>query len=162
MMGLNRIVVTDGSIKAGVKFDLNTETLQKEHYDLQTSFEYNSERKGKSSKKGFWFIKPKTSSSYDNKLNITTDTNFESDNERSQDMKVQMTGNVDLRFKSDYFPMEKMLDLFNIDQEVIETTSRQSSPGATPPTGDLNEQFEQAGVQMPPAPTPTPTPGAGG
>ncbi len=152
MMGLNRIVVTDGSIKAGVKFDLDTETLQKEHYDRQTSFEYTSERKGRRKSKGFWFIKPKTSSSYKNKLNITTDTNFTTDNERSQDMKVQMTGNVDLRFKSDYFPMEKMLDLFNIDQEVITTTSQQTSPGGTAPSGDLNQQLEQAGVQMPPAP----------
>ncbi|MDJ0994560.1 MAG: hypothetical protein QNI90_13370 [Dinoroseobacter sp.] len=147
MMGLNRIVVTDGQIKAGVKFDLNTETLQKEHFDRQTSFEYSSERKGRTKSKGFWFIKPKTRSSYENKLNITTDTNFESDNERSQDMKVQMTGNVDLRFKSDFFPMEKMTEIFGMDQEVVTQTSRQGrAGGAEQPQGDLNQQLQNLGV----------------
>ena len=80
MMGLNRIVVTDGSIKAGVKFDLNVEELAKRHYDRQTSFEYNSEQKGNSKRSGFWFIKPQVESEYKNTLNITTDTNFISDN----------------------------------------------------------------------------------
>jgi hypothetical protein len=136
MMGLNRIVVTDGSIKAGVKFDLNIEELSKRHYDKQRSFDYHSEQTRKTQKAGYWFIKPKINTESKSALDISTDTNFEADNERSQEMKVKMTGNVDLRFKSDYFPLERMVELMGVNQEAIETNARQGAPqqaAATPP-----------------------------
>lgn len=123
MMGLNRIVVTDGSIRAGVKFDLNVEELAKRHFDRQTSFDYHAEKSGR--KKSFWGT---SSSKYKSALDISTDTNFESDNERSQEMGVKMTGNVDLRFKSDYFPLERMVELMGVNREAIESSARQGAP----------------------------------
>lgn len=130
MMGLNRIVVTDGRIQAGVKFDLNAETLAKRHYDRQTSFDYHREREGKTTKKGFWFIKPKVTTTTKSTLDISTDSNFESDNEKSQELKVKMTGNVDLRFKSDYFPLERMTEIMGINQEQVSSAANQGAPAA--------------------------------
>ncbi len=128
MMGLNRIVVTDGSIKAGVKFDLNVEELAKRHYDKQNSFDYHRETASRSRKKGFWFFKPSTTSTTKSTLDISTDSNFESDAEKSQELKVKMTGNVDLRFKSDYFPLEKMVELMGVNQDKIASNARQTAP----------------------------------
>ncbi len=137
MMGLNRIVVTDGKIQAGVQFNLNTKTLAKRHYDRQHSFEYNQDTNRKTKKLGFWFLKPKVTETTDSTVNITTNHNLETDNERSQDLKVKMTGNVDLRFKSDYFPLEKMTEILGVNQENIRQSAnpelRKQSSVAQPP-----------------------------
>lgn len=146
MMGLNRIVVTDGSIKAGVKFDLNVEELAKRHYDRQTSFDYHRENDTTKKKSGFWFLKPSVTSTTKSTVDISTDTNFESDNERSQEMSAKMTGNVDLRFKSDYFPLEKMVDILGVNQDKIANNARQTAP-----------QPNNAAPAVPPIP---PLPGA--
>lgn len=134
MMGLNRIVVTDGSIQAGVRFDLNAETLAKLHYDQQTSFDYHHERRSKT-KRGGWFTKPRTTTTKST-LDISTDSNLESDNENSQALKVKMTGNVDLRFKSDYFPLERMTEIMGINQDQVSSAANQgvpAAPAAPPP-----------------------------
>ncbi|MEM6896872.1 MAG: hypothetical protein AAF576_05800 [Pseudomonadota bacterium] len=132
-MGLQRIVVTKGQIKAGVQFDLNVETLSKRHFDRQTGFEYNRETKYKSKRKGFWFIKPKRSYERESTLNITTDTNTENDDEQSSETKVKLTGNVDLQFKSDYFPLEKMTELMGFDQQALDAKTKGQAPPSTTP-----------------------------
>ena len=135
-MGLTRIVVTKGQIKAGVQFDLNVETLSKRHFDKQTGFEYNRETKYKSKHKGFWFLKPKRSYERDSTLNITTDTNTETDDEQSSETKVKLTGNVDLQFKTDYFPLERMTELLGVNQEEVAAKAKAPAQqgGAPAPT----------------------------
>ena len=130
MMGLNRIVVTDGRIQAGVRFDLNLETLAKLHYDRQTSFDYHHERQRKT-RKGGWFSKPRTTTTKST-LDISTESNVESDDEKSQELKVKMTGNVDLRFKSDYFPLERMTEIMGINQDQVSAAANQGAPAAAP------------------------------
>ncbi|MFA8440283.1 hypothetical protein [Yoonia sp.] len=155
LMGLNRIIVTDGQIRASVVFDLNTKAMETENEERSRSFEYGREtdytRKSKRSKKGFLWIKPKTSGS--SKLNVKTDTTYKSDSSneeertRETELKAKLTGNVDLRFKSDVFPLEKMTELMGTNTEMITQNARQppaaADPNAPPPPS----------VPIPPAPT---------
>ena len=152
LMGLNRIVVTDGQIKASVVFDLDAKALDEETKSRETSFEYGREtdftHNSRSKQSGFLWIKPKRSSR--SKLNVKTNTNYtsESTNEeervRETELKAKLTGNVDLRFKSETFPLEKMTELMGTDTTMITQNAKQSAP---PPSDADTPQ-----VDIPPFP----------
>lgn len=147
LMGLNRIVVTDGQIKASVVIDLNSEAMDKEIKTRESSFEYRKKTddttKSATVKPGFLWFKPKTVSR--NKLNIKTDTTTKSSstNEeervRETELKAKLTGNVDLRFKSETFPLEKMTELMGTDTTMITQNAKQqpASGGADAPQVDI-------------------------
>ncbi len=147
LMGLNRIVVTDGQIKASVVFNLDAKALDEETKSQERSFEYNRSsdytRNSTAKKSGFLWIKPKRTSR--SKLNIKTDTNYQSSstNEeervRETELKAKLTGNVDLRFKSETFPLEKMTELMGTDTTMITQNAKQqpASGGADVPQVDI-------------------------
>jgi hypothetical protein len=137
LMGINRIVVTDGKISASVVFDLDVNTMRKRHKERTTSFEYNSKYKSKSNP---WFS---PSRSFESTTALNVDTKRDSDAEDETDLKVKMKGNVDLRFKSETFPLERMVDMLGLNQEQIQ---QRSTPQAQP------RQQQQPGLQPPPPP----------
>ena len=70
------------------------------------------------------------------------------------DRSHHLTGNVDLRFKSDYFPLEKMLDMLGTNQTVLTQVAQQPTPQQT-------QQVQP--IAPPPAPAlPAPPPFAAG
>jgi hypothetical protein len=152
LMGLNRIVVTDGQIRASVVFNLNAEAMETEKEEQSRSFEWNREtdytRHSRRKKSGFLWIKPKTTTR--SKLNIKTDTTVKSDSSneeertRETELKAKLTGNVDLRFKSETFPLERMTELMGTDTTMIRQAARQepAAEGGTQPPA----------VPIPPAP----------
>lgn len=156
LMGLNRIVVTDGRIRASVVFNLNTSAMETESEIRSRSFEYgrtsdkHASRYTKSS--GFLGMGKKTTTV--NKLDVKTDISTTStrDNEeervRETELKAKLTGNVDLRFKSETFPLEKMTELMGTNTELIASNARAESPTTTP------------GAAARPLPTPPPLPTA--
>ncbi|GAA3876822.1 hypothetical protein [Celeribacter arenosi] len=152
LMGINRIVVTDGKIQASVVFDIDTKDVLRRNNEVNTSFEQDYNRRHKTkSREGFWiFTKSKTTDRA--RLNVTTnvDTNQTDESESKTNLKAKLTGNVDLRFKSDYFPLEKMLDMLGTNETVITQTAQQPTP----------QQAQQTQAMTPP-PLP-PLPGMGG
>ena len=134
-------------------FDLNTKAMETENEERSRSFEYgrktdrdhNSKYSRKSS--GFLGLGTKRKFSSENKLNVKTDTKYNSDSSseeervRETELKAKMTGNVDVRFKSDVFPLEKMTELMGTNTEMITQNARQAPPadpaaappGVTPP-----------------------------
>jgi hypothetical protein len=102
LMGLNRIIVTDGEIKASVLFDVNSEdTSNKEDtasmYDANTHFDRSSSR-------SFWGTDSQTA------VNTTVSTANADDKTTSAsklDMHTKLSGSVTVKFKSDVFPLEK-------------------------------------------------------
>ncbi|MEO1641885.1 MAG: hypothetical protein AAFR74_01010 [Pseudomonadota bacterium] len=153
LMGLNRIVVTDGQIRASVVFNLNTKALQEENEARSNSFEYGrttdrTSTRDTKRRAGFFSRKPKVTTS--SKLNVKTDTKYNSDSSSSEErtreteLKAKLTGNVDLRFKSETFPLERMTELMGTNTAAISQAARQ-----TPPSRSASDTPE---VPIPPPP----------
>jgi hypothetical protein len=148
LMGINRIVVSDGRISASVVFQLDTKMMAKRHWEREKSFEYNREysreqTEASGTSGGFlgigekrWY-RPKTKYSSDAHFNVSTQQ--DADNEDTTKLKVNLKGNVDLRFKSETFPLEKMTDMLGLNQADLEAkqarapAQQPAAPGTAPP-----------------------------
>jgi hypothetical protein len=174
MMGVNRLVVTNGTIEASCLFELDTTDIRKNNVASVTDLERSNQRQvetggegsaGSTSKgDGKWSYSPSdefsasSSWSYQNdtknswyskssrndmaKFKMHT-TSSRSD-ETTINMHAQLAGKVKVNFKSDYFPMEKMIDAFQV-QMIQEKTS----------VGVAPRQTQQP---LPPPPPPPPMP----
>lgn len=132
LMGINRLVVTNGNISASVLFTLNTTDSVTRDF-TQTATQYGGKRSN--TRPGFlgWFQPSRTyESSYGN-FNITTVQ--EEDSEATVKMKVDLKGKVDLNFKSETFPLERMasvLQMEQIQQKASTSANGQNTRNANP------------------------------
>lgn len=147
MMGVNRLVVTNGLIEASCLFEVNTRDevrrrmQQKRTSDWTSSYEEKTRGFGvkRSSSGGFlgiggdsessWFTKNAVSKQT-SAFNVTT-TRSE-DSTAKVDLHAKLAGKVNLSFKSDYFPMEKMVDALQINQIRGKTPTAKEAPAAKP------------------------------
>lgn len=140
LMGINRIVVSDGNISASVVFTLDTDMLKKRHWDRESTFQYNADYSRESNP---WFS-PKTKFNSEVDLNVTTNQSYDSEDETK--LKVTLRGNVDLRFKSETFPLEKMTDMLGLNKADLEArqikpaAQQPASPGLAPPPPPLPQR----------------------
>jgi hypothetical protein len=109
MLGINRIVVTDGLINAKVVFNFRASDDAKRDataslYDRDTSYNKNT------SVAGAHFGWGGAASANTNvQTHMTTvSSSVDETSSSSQEMKAKLTGEVRVNFKSDYFPMEKL------------------------------------------------------
>jgi hypothetical protein len=111
ILGINRIVVTDGLINAKVVFDMKASDTAKRvarasAYDSATSHAATS----MDASYGGWFSPVKASAhaeaSYDHVA--TVESSVDETSESKADVKAKLSGEVRVNFKSDYFPMEKL------------------------------------------------------
>jgi hypothetical protein len=146
MMGVNRLVVTQGEIDASVLFELNTKDEvkrkmnQKRTSDWASIRENQSGSEGSSSSSGSGFLglgdDTESKSSWYNKNYALDTTNFNvattntEDSTSKIDLHAKLSGKVNIKFKSDYFPMEKMVDVMQINR-VREKTA--TGAAAAPP-----------------------------
>jgi hypothetical protein len=161
LMGINRIIVTDGTIRASVVFDLKTEDSVDRAYDYASSHSSAREEVERERQRSGWFLSWFAPYRYDRsaKFNVNTNTmtTTSEDSEAKVDLKAKLTGNVDLRFRSETFPLEKMADVLSINQ--INQNAR-----PVPPPGAAAAEGTPAGNSATPALPPLPTvppPGAG-
>jgi hypothetical protein len=139
MMGINRIVVTDGKIKAKVMFDFQA----KDNRRFQASasqFDYAKDRYGNlqktsafegdydSGSKGGSYTRDKDGAvssdsagyyskgtyKYSEKPVITAMSSSRLQDDSSLSAKASLLGDVEVNFKSDYLPLEKMATPENI------------------------------------------------
>lgn len=109
ILGINRIVVTDGAINAKVVFDLKaTDQAQRfaraSLYDSQASMNRNTSAAGFNVGWG-----AAGSVNVNEQRHVTTVASAVDENSQSQaEIKAKLSGEVRVNFKSDYFPMEKM------------------------------------------------------
>jgi hypothetical protein len=111
MLGINRIVVTDGLIHAKVVFDMRAQDTakreakasmydqQKSHMATQAKVEY-----------GGWFTPWSGSVSAEASQDhvATVQSSVDETSESKAEVKAKLTGEVRVNFKSDYFPMDKL------------------------------------------------------
>lgn len=109
ILGINRIVVTDGAINAKVVFDLKASDQAKREaraslYDSQSSMNRNV------SGGGFSFGWGGAATVNENvQRHVTTVASaVDESSESKAEVKAKLSGEVRVNFKSDYFPMEKM------------------------------------------------------
>jgi len=115
LMGINRIVVTDGEIKATVTFDVQgretaSSTATAGIEDKQTHFDAASEYQYKRNN-SFWGTDSSGSGSHASEVNTrisTATANTEDKSDASLEAKAKMTGYVQVKFKSETFPLERL------------------------------------------------------
>ena len=109
LLGINRIVVTDGAINAKVVFDLKaSDQAQRKAraslYDSQASMNRNTTAVG-----GNWGWGAAGSVNENVQQHVTTvGSAVDETSESKAEVKAKLSGEVRVNFKSDYFPMEKL------------------------------------------------------
>jgi len=123
MMGVNRLVVTKGTIEASVLFELDTRDEVKRKFQQKTTADWRrkQEQSGASSgRSGGWFFRPRNSwfsrGSSEETSKFKVSTTRQEDSTAKVDLHAKLGGKVNVEFRSDYFPMEKMVDIFQIQQ----------------------------------------------
>jgi hypothetical protein len=98
MMGVNRIVVTSGRIRATMGFRIDAH----DHATASTASEFDEKNESDASVGWFGF----GTGSVTNTVTYVSSTKKDSSDDL--DVHADLTGEVDLRFKSDYLPLERM------------------------------------------------------
>lgn len=107
LMGMNRIVVTSGKIKARMDFRINAQDSGAAQSAQQ--FEFKHENQAKYG----WFLSPvsvsqKTSVAYVSSSARTASSDIQA--------AAEVGGEVEIKFKSDYFPLERFADMQRVEQ----------------------------------------------
>jgi len=165
LMGINRIIVTDGRIQAKVLFDFSA----KDNFRFQksaTQFDYGDQytytstgQYGPNSGDGSQDDSQAgagasyyTSGQYQNTSTPVVKLVSASQSASAADLttKAQLSGTVEVNFKSETFPLEKMADSFQIGQ--IQNAAKPGQ-GKSPAAGGGNTT---TGSSASPASTPAP------
>ncbi len=133
LMGINRLVVTDGHIQASCTFELNTLDAVTAHADQATSYDNTSTY----TEQGATWYNPQSTYSYADTAKFNVSTHQSTDSTASVDLHAKLGGKVQVNFKSETFPLDKMADVLQINQiqEKAPAGMRAQVPGqpATPP-----------------------------
>jgi hypothetical protein len=111
MLGINRIVITDGLIKAKVHFHMDAKDVLSRGYTASTSDRNELRTKTDiSASYSSWLSPVDLSSSTEiESLSVSTAESKQEDKSTSEaKVDADLYGEVKVNFKSDYFPMEKM------------------------------------------------------
>lgn len=107
LMGMNRIVVTSGKIKARMDFRINAQDTGTAQSAQQFDFKHENQAKYG------WFLSPvsvsqKTSVAYVSSSAKAAASDIEA--------SAEVGGEVEIKFKSDYFPLERFADMQRVEQ----------------------------------------------
>ena len=182
LMGINRIIITNGQINAKVTFDVDAHEMAERSSDFdynskltdtETSkqgWEYNSSRNSENSgsnkdgdntsnyknsgKSSFFMgdVKQKTRTRVS-----TVDVHSSSEGSESLNLKASLMGEVRLNFKSETFPLEKLADGGGLALLQERAQPKQTvAPGRGVPGAAPAAPPSAAPAASPPPPTPTP------
>jgi hypothetical protein len=111
MLGINRIVVTDGHIQAKVIFDMRAQDVAARHATA-SMLDQKKDTSATRAEAGFsgWFspVSASISTESTSEHMTTVQSAVDDSSQSSAEVKANLTGEVRVNFKSDYFPMEKM------------------------------------------------------
>jgi hypothetical protein len=109
ILGINRIVVTDGQINAKVVFDFRaSDEMMRDAQAGLTDTTSSSNRNTTKASIGLPWSGASTKNENVQRHMTTVSSSVNEESESKQDMKAKLTGEVRVNFKSDYFPMEKL------------------------------------------------------
>jgi hypothetical protein len=135
MLGINRIVVTDGSINAKVVFDMRASDQAKRNYTA-SMYDRETQRHKESinASYGSWFTPVSVEASAENEQThvATVGSAVDDSSESKAEVKAKLSGDVRVNFKSDYLPLEKMATPEMMS--VIQGNSTPYNPNSKPAT----------------------------
>lgn len=111
LLGIQRIVITDGKINAKVVFDINTEDTLARKSQAQMHDRTRSSQSSRSASIALgWGAAAARDSRYDSSHTTSVSSAVDDTSESKAKMKAQLSGDVKLSFKSETFPLERMVD----------------------------------------------------
>lgn len=116
LMGINRLVVTNGFIKSKVIFKLDTKDKVNKDF-TQTAAQHGGSSSYERTRPSLW-KRIFSDSSYSGSSaygNFKVDTVDETSSDSEVKLKAELSGEVNVNFKSDYFPLEKMTDILGVN-----------------------------------------------
>jgi len=135
MLGINRIVITDGSINAKVVFDMRASDTAKRNYTA-SMYDRETQRHKESinASYGSWFTPVSVDASAENEQThvATVGSAVDDTSESKAEVKAKLSGDVRVNFKSDYLPLEKMATPEMMS--VIQGNSTPYNPNSKPAT----------------------------
>ncbi|HEY6911659.1 MAG TPA: hypothetical protein VI356_19935 [Myxococcales bacterium] len=164
LMGINRIVVTDGRINAKMRFQFSAsdqKTTHAEDYDYQNLGDTTVVQKAGDTATGQWKDGAGTwnyaQGDYQRVTtpNVKVTSEVQSDTTASLQASGQMMGEVAINFRSETFPLEKMV---NTDQLARLNQAQAGAGRATPPAASAAPAPASPPPAAPPAQTPAPAP----
>ncbi len=186
MMGVNRLVVTNGTIEASCMFELDTKDARIRNATRTTTADFGSTNTRESGGEGgnsnsskddmkwdtdHYLTSGSRNSSHDDHATwyskgahtdtakfVMSTTNTSSDEETLK-LHAQLTGKVKVNFKSDYFPMEKMVDVLQINQIKDKTAAGARAPVQALPPPPPPPMPAMPALPGAPAPVAQPLPG---
>jgi hypothetical protein len=133
LMGINRLIVTDGSISASVLFEVNTRDRVGRKFNRASQYDFH-EQTSRSGGGGFWgWLSGADDTSDDTQTNYSVSTTRSEDSESKVDLHAKLTGKVDVKFKSDVVPLEKMADAMQVSAIREKTPANRSAAPAPAP-----------------------------
>jgi hypothetical protein len=147
MMGINRIVVSDGEINAKLVFHVDaTESMTLTFNDYKPTNWTLAGKLGSNAFGASGIVVNTTSLNAQNVVNVNTD----------------LTGEVRVRFRSDYFPLERFADSAAIQLINSHAKIAQPLPEAQPSSGTATPPVASPAQPPPPLPPAPPPPAASG
>jgi len=126
MLGINRIVITDGSIRAKVIFDMRAgDTANRNYKASMHDRESQDYRQSLKAEYGSWYTPYNASAEFEGRQShvATVGTAVDESSESAAEVKARLSGEVRVNFKSDYLPLDKMAT-----PEMISTIQGNSTP----------------------------------
>lgn len=111
MLGINRIVITDGSINAKVVFDMRASDTAKRSYTASMhDREAQTYKESVKAEYGSWYTPYSASASFEGQQEhvATVGSALDETSESKAEVKAKLSGDVRVNFKSDYLPLDKM------------------------------------------------------
>lgn len=129
LMGINRLIVTDGSISASVLFEVNTRDRVGRKFSRASKYDY-ARQESRSGGGGFWgWLSGADDVQTDTQVSYNVTTSQSEDSESKVDLHAKLTGKVDVKFRSDVVDLNKMADAIQIDKIRAKTPAgRQAAP----------------------------------
>jgi hypothetical protein len=134
LMGINRIVVTGGKIRATMAFHIDTSDRARQ--ESASAFDFRTAAAG-GANMGWWNVSASLSLSYVSSSRASSDQEINVD--------TDLTGEVELHFKSDYFPVQRFADMGQLKTIQGHT----AAPNANPLPGGA--EAAEAQFNQPPA-----------
>ena len=147
LMGINRIVVTGGKIRATMGFHINTRDAA--HQEHAEGVDFKTGASG-SFGAGLWSASASVSIAYVSSTRTDSDAQLNT--------QTDLTGEVELHFQSDYFPIERFADAGGVDKIRSNTPVPAANAPMTPPIPWGDSSPPRAVEPMGPPRTPDKTP----
>lgn len=117
MMGITRMVVDEGTIKAGVTFDFKSSTTADFQDKAMNKYSESSGNYGKYSGGVIGSIFGGPSGGGSSSKRSTSVSVSSAKSAMKDELAAKLTGNVEIKFSTDYFELDKFVDLYKIEAD---------------------------------------------